>query len=74
MDDLMEHLVEYIEHAFIHISTRRIVIRDEEGYTEEYRFEFDEEGMQSYSDMVNLLQDFLEPDDLTFVFLSLIHI
>tara|TARA_X000000368_G_scaffold188444_1_gene148613 strand:- start:271 stop:477 length:207 start_codon:yes stop_codon:yes gene_type:complete len=68
MDDLMEHLVEYIEHAFIHISTRRIVIRDEEGYTEEYRFEFDEEGMQSYSDMVNLLQDFLEPDDLTFVF------
>lgn len=64
----MEHLVEYIEHAFIHISTRRIVIRDEEGYTEEYRFEFDEEGMQSYSDMVNLLQDFLEPDDLTFVF------
>ena len=68
MDDLMEHLVEYIDHAFIHISTRRIVIRDEEGYTEEYRFEFDEEGMQSYSDMVNLLQDFLEPDDLTFVF------
>ena len=68
MDDLMEHLVEYIEHAFIHISTRRIVIRDEEGYTEEYRFEFDEEGMQSYSDMVNLLQDFLEPDYLTFVF------
>lgn len=68
MDDLMEHLVEYIEHAFIHISTRRIVIRDEEGYTEEYRFEFDEEGMQSYSDMVNLLQDFLEPDELTFVF------
>ena len=64
----MEHLVEYIEHAFIHISTRRIVIRDEEGYTEEYRFEFDEEGMQSYSDMVNLLQDFLEPDELTFVF------
>ena len=64
----MEHLVEYIDHAFIHISTRRIVIRDEEGYTEEYRFEFDEEGMQSYSDMVNLLQDFLEPDDLTFVF------
>ena len=68
MDDLMEHLVEYIDHAFIHSSTRRIVIRDEEGYTEEYRFEFDEEGMQSYSDMVNLLQDFLEPDDLTFVF------
>tara|TARA_B100000965_G_scaffold357014_1_gene335355 strand:+ start:2236 stop:2442 length:207 start_codon:yes stop_codon:yes gene_type:complete len=68
MDDLMEHLVEYIDHAFIHISTRRIVIRDEEGYTEEYRFEFDEEGMQSYSDMVNLLQDFLEPDELTFVF------
>ena len=64
----MEHLVEYIDHAFIHISTRRIVIRDEEGYTEEYRFEFDEEGMQSYSDMVNLLQDFLEPDELTFVF------
>ena len=68
MDYLMEHLVEYIDHAFIHISTRRIVIRDEEGYTEEYRFEFDEEGMQSYSDMVNLLQDFLEPDELTFVF------
>ena len=68
MDDLMEHLVEYIDHAFFHISTRRIVIRDEEGYTEEYRFEFDEEGMQSYSDMVNLLQDFLEPDELTFVF------
>ena len=68
MDDLMEHLVEYIDHAFIHISTRRIVIRDEEGYTEEYRFEFDEDGMQSYSDMVNLFQDFLEPDELTFVF------
>ncbi|MBT89971.1 MAG: hypothetical protein CL921_00220 [Deltaproteobacteria bacterium] len=68
MDDLMEHLVEYIEHAFIHISTRRIVIRDEEGYTEEYRYDFDEKGMESYSDMVNLLQDFLEPDELTFVF------
>tara|TARA_Y200000002_G_scaffold84747_1_gene67336 strand:- start:152 stop:358 length:207 start_codon:yes stop_codon:yes gene_type:complete len=68
MDDLMEHLVEYIEHAFIHISTRRIVIRDEEGYTEEYRYDFDEQGMESYSDMVNLLQDFLEPDELTFVF------
>tara|TARA_S200000501_G_C20749900_1_gene711159 strand:+ start:849 stop:1055 length:207 start_codon:yes stop_codon:yes gene_type:complete len=68
MDDLMEHLVEYIEHAFIHISTRRIVIRDEEGYTEEYRYDFDERGMESYSDMVNLLQDFLEPDELTFVF------
>ena len=64
----MEHLVEYIEHAFIHISTRRIVIRDEEGYTEEYRYDFDEQGMESYSDMVNLLQDFLEPDELTFVF------
>ena len=64
----MEHLVEYIEHAFIHISTRRIVIRDEEGYTEEYRYDFDEQGMESYSEMVNLLQDFLEPDELTFVF------
>ena len=64
----MEHLVEYIEHAFIHISTRRIVIRDEEGYTEEYRYDLDEQGMESYSDMVNLLQDFLEPDELTFVF------
>ena len=49
-------------------STRRIVIRDEEGYTEEYRYDFDEQGMESYSDMVNLLQDFLEPDELTFVF------
>ena len=68
MDDLMEHLVEYIEHAFIHISTRRIVIRDEEEFTEEFRYDFDEKGMESYSDMVNLLQDFLEPDELTFVF------
>ena len=44
------------------------ILRDEEGYTEEVRFNFDEEGMGSIEDTISLLQDFLDPDDLTFVF------
>jgi len=64
----MEELVDYVEHAFIHVAKRRVVLRDEEGYTEEVRFNFDEEGMSSFEDTISLLQDFLDPDDLTFVF------
>tara|TARA_B100000945_G_scaffold313177_1_gene308806 strand:+ start:4123 stop:4317 length:195 start_codon:yes stop_codon:yes gene_type:complete len=64
----MDELIDYVEHAFIHMSTRKVILRDEEGYTEEVRFNFDEEGMGSFEDTISLLQDFLDPDDLTFVF------
>ena len=64
----MEELVDYVEHAFIHVAKRRVVLRDEEGYTEEVRFNFDEEGMGSFADTIAILQDFLAPEDLTFVF------
>ena len=64
----MDELIDYVEHAFIHMSTIRVILRDEEGYTEEVRFNFDEEGMGSFEDTISLLQDFLDPDDLTFVF------
>ena len=64
----MEDLVDYVEHAFIHVPKRRVVLRDEEGYTEEVRFNFDEEGMGSFEDTIAILQDFLDPEDLTFVF------
>ena len=64
----MDELIDYVEHAFIHMSTRRVILRDVEGYTEEVRFNFDEEGMDSFEDTISLLQDFLDPSDLTFVF------
>ena len=65
---MMEDLVDYVEHAFNHVSTLRVVLMDDEWFTEEIRYEFNEDGATCFEDTVSFLQDFLDPEELTFVF------
>lgn len=59
---------QFVDHAFFHFNDRRIVIQDEDGYTETVQFEFSEDGAEGFQSIVELLQDKLDSDQRTYCF------
>lgn len=58
----------YVDHAYFYFSQRRIVVVDDEGYDEEVRFRFDEDGCEGFHDMVTMLQEGLPAESRTYCF------
>ena len=61
-------MTQFVDHAFFHFNDRRIVIQDEDGYTETVQFEFSEDGAEGFQSIVELLQDKLDSDQRTYCF------
>ena len=59
---------EYISHAFFHFNDRRIVIQDDEGYSETVQFQFNEDGAEGFQTIVKFLQDNLDSEQRTYCF------
>jgi len=58
----------YVDHAYFYFAQRRIVVVDDEGYDEEVRFRFDEDGCEGFHGMVNMLQEGLPAESRTYCF------
>ena len=61
-------MTQFVDHAFFHFNDRRIVIQDEDGYTETVQFEFSEDGAEGFQSIVELLQEKLDSDQRTYCF------
>jgi len=58
----------YVDHVFMHFPQRRIVVVDNEGYDEEVKFRWDEEGAEGFADTVNCIAESLPSEKLTYCF------
>lgn len=58
----------YVDHVFLHFTQRRIVIVDNEGYDEEVKFQWNEEGAEGFYETVNNIADSLPSENLTYCF------
>ncbi len=52
----------YVEHIWVRLSRRCIVILDNEGYDATVHFKWDEEGMEGFMEQVAKMKDL--PEDL----------
>ena len=52
----------------MHFPQRRIVVVDNEGYDEEVKFRWDEEGAEGFADTVNCIAESLPSEKLTYCF------
>ena len=57
-----------IEHAYIHFGTRTIEVLDEEGYSQNVKFEWSEDGGRGFAAMSEFLQQNLESERRTYTF------
>jgi hypothetical protein len=58
----------YLDHVFFHFTERRIVIVDNEGYDEEVKFRWDEEGAEGFAETVNSIVESVPSEQLTYCF------
>lgn len=56
-----------LQHCWIHVSQRRIVLQDDEGYQEEIQWKFDSEGSEGFSETIENIRAAVPEEDLCFV-------
>ncbi len=56
---------EVLEHVFVNLSKRQVTLLDEEGYTQDVNFKFDDEGAEGFAEVVSTLNENLTEDTLT---------
>jgi hypothetical protein len=56
-----------LEHCWVHISSRKVVMLDSEGYQEEIQWKFDEDGTEGFSDTIQHIRAMVPEEDFCFV-------
>ena len=57
----------FLEHIWVYVNQRRVVIMDNEGYEETVKFRWDEEGAEGFQETIENFKQHVDPDLICYV-------
>ena len=58
----------YLQHVFVNLSKRQVIMLDDEGYDETVCWKFDEEGAEGFSETLESFRALNQPDLFTYTY------